>query len=530
MVLYVLFESATGYGLFEAIEAEEIGLKINTVQEAMLDLGRFGKVVKLTAFAPFTSAAMALENANDISEGTINPYLRSFLEMNLPKVKPGKKTKYMLGLFDSKLGQSVQQEMGISCKVADEVVRELIRGIRLYFEKFIKGLREGDIEKSQLGLSHSYSRSKVKFNVNRIDTMVTHSISLIDQMDKNINTFAMRCREWYSYHFPELVKIVNDNYNFARCARLIGHRKNMKESIVEELEEIVQDSGKAQAIYDASRTSMGQDFADIDMLNVETFAQRVIELSEYRMKLSSYLKNKMNQVAPNLATLVGEQVGARLISHAGSLTSLAKYPASTVQILGAEKALFRALKSKGNTPKYGLIYHSSFIGKAAQKNKGRISRYLANKCSIASRIDCFAEEPSSKFGSSLKSQVEERLAFYETGAAPRKNADVMAETIEAVEKAEKDKEEDADADEGAMEVDTPKKAAKAEAEEAPAATPKSEKKKKKSKGDKESKSSTPKSSKKNKEKKDKTPSKDTGTLEKPKTKKAKTPKSSKKQK
>merc|ERR1712086_852805 len=131
--------------------------------------------------------------------------------------------------------------------------------------------------------------------------------------------------------------------------------------------------------------------------------------------------------APNLATLIGEMVGARLISHAGSLTSLAKYPASTVQILGAEKALFRALKTKGNTPKYGLIYHSTFIGRAAAKNKGRISRYLANKCSIATRIDSFSDAPTRVYGENLREQVEERLKFYETGKAPRKNLDVMEE-------------------------------------------------------------------------------------------------------
>ena len=99
-----------------------------------------------------------------------------------------------------------------------------------------------------------------------------------------------------------------------------------------------------------------------------------------------------------LPVMVGELVGARLIAHAGSLMNLAKQPASTVQILGAEKALFRALKAKHDTPKYGLIYHSTFIGRAAAKNKGRISRYLANKCSIASRIDNFSEEPTNKFG------------------------------------------------------------------------------------------------------------------------------------
>ena len=98
-----------------------------------------------------------------------------------------------------------------------------------------------------------------------------------------------------------------------------------------------------------------------------------------------------------------------------------------MQILGAEKALFRALKTKGNTPKYGLIYHSTFIGRAAAKNKGRISRYLANKCSIATRIDAFSDEPNKIYGEKLREQVEERLKFYETGAAPRKNLDVMEE-------------------------------------------------------------------------------------------------------
>merc|ERR1711976_608754 len=135
----------------------------------------------------------------------------------------------------------------------------------------------------------------------------------------------------------------------------------------------------------------------------------------------------MLDVAPNLSALIGETIGARLISHAGSLINLAKAPASTVQILGAEKALFRALKTKGNTPKYGLVYNSTVIGRAGAKNKGRISRYLANKCSIATRIDSFSDEPSRIYGEKLRDQVEERLKFYETGAAPRRNVDVMEE-------------------------------------------------------------------------------------------------------
>merc|ERR1719453_2899981 len=155
---------------------------------------------------------------------------------------------------------------------------------------------------------------------------------------------------------------------------------------------------------------MGQDIVEYDMQNIDNFADQVVKLSTMRTKLHEYLVKKMKTVAPNLAALIGEAVGARLISHAGSLTNLAKYPASTVQILGAEKALFRALKTKGNTPKYGLIFHSSFIGRADKKNKGRISRYLANKASLATRIDCFSSTGIKIYGDKMKDQVEERLA------------------------------------------------------------------------------------------------------------------------
>merc|ERR1711896_18284 len=140
------------------------------------------------------------------------------------------------------------------------------------------------------------------------------------------------------------------------------------------------------------------------MTNIDHFAHEVVKLAQMRKTLHEYLKAKMDLVAPNLAALIGEIIGARLISHAGSLTNLAKYPASTVQILGAEKALFRALKTKGNTPKYGLIFHSPFIGRAQQKNKGRISRYLANKASIASRIDSFSDEATDKYGKMMRDQ------------------------------------------------------------------------------------------------------------------------------
>jgi len=256
-----------------------------------------------------------------------------------------------------------------------------------------------------------------------------------------LNTFAMRVREWYSWHFPELKDLVKDNYMFARSAAFIQDKKSlftsskaeedddedMSEDKLPGLVEIVGDEEMANSIVAAAKTSMGMDCSAVDMINIINFTQRMVKLAEFRKQLALYLTDKMAIVAPNLSTLIGDTVAARLISKAGSLTNLAKAPASTVQILGAEKALFRALKTKGNTPKYGLIYHSTFIGRAAAKNKGRISRYLANKCSIATRIDSFSDEPSKIYGEKLREQVEERLKFYETGAAPRKNLDVMEE-------------------------------------------------------------------------------------------------------
>ncbi|XP_019736148.1 nucleolar protein 56 [Hippocampus comes] len=425
VLLHMLFEHASGYALFVVKEVEEISMLLPQVEQCVLSLAKFNSMVSLAAFFPFKSAQSALENINAISEGVVHADLKLFLETNVPQ---SRKKKATLGVGDPKIGAALQEEFGFSIQTGG-VVAELTRGIRLHFHSLVKGLTAVAASKAQLGLGHSYSRAKVKFNVNRADNMIIQSIALLDQLDKDINTFSMRVREWYGYHFPELVRIVPDNSMYCRLTRLIGNRKELTDESVESLEEVVMDNAKAQAILDASRSSMGMDISPIDLINIERFSSRVVSLTAYRLELQEYLRSKMGQVAPNLAALIGDVVGARLISHAGSLTNLAKYPASTVQILGAEKALFRALKTRGNTPKYGLIFHSTFIGRAAAKNKGRISRYLANKCTIASRIDCFSELPSSVFGDKLREQVEERLSFYETGDLPRKNVDVMKEAV-----------------------------------------------------------------------------------------------------
>ncbi|KAK1337323.1 hypothetical protein QTO34_001949 [Cnephaeus nilssonii] len=347
VLLHVLFEHAVGYTLLALKEVEEISLLQPQVEECVLNLGKFHNIVRLVAFCPFASSQVALENVNAVSEGIVHEDLRLFLETYLPT----KKKKVLLGVGDPKIGAAIQEELGYNCQTGG-VIAEILRGVRLHFHNLVKGLTDVSACKAQLGLGHSYSRAK-----------------------------------------------------------FIGNRKELNEEKLEELEELTMDGAKAKAILDASRSSMGMDISAIDLINIESFSSRVVSLSEYRQSLHTYLRSKMSQVAPSLSALIGEAVGARLIAHAGSLTNLAKYPASTVQILGAEKALFRALKTRGNTPKYGLIFHSTFIGRAAAKNKGRISRYLANKCSIASRIDCFSgmEEAAAEITRKLEKQEKKRL-------------------------------------------------------------------------------------------------------------------------
>ena len=132
---------------------------------------------------------------------------------------------------------------------------------------------------------------------------------------------------------------------------------------------------------------MGQEISDFDIECLQDLCKKTLRMFEFRSEIQGYLKGRMEIVAPNLTSLIGETIAAKLISHSGSLATLSKYPASTIQILGAEKALFRALKQKTKTPKYGLLFNTTFIGRALGKNKGKISRYLANKCAMASRLD-----------------------------------------------------------------------------------------------------------------------------------------------
>lgn len=353
---------------------------------------------------------MALEEAAALKDGKVPTLLTSLLE----DLKDEKKAS--LAVADIKLGTAISNlpQFNIT-PVTGSNTMDIFRGLREHLPSLIPGLTQENIDRMALGLSHSISRHKLKFSVNKIDSMIIQAVRLLDDMDKDLNVFAMRTKEWYGWHFPELAKILNDNLAYARLVLLAGFRTNIAET---DLSEVLPEDTE-EAVKKAAEISMGTEITEDDLSNIKSLAEQVIRYTEYRAQLSSYLESRMRAIAPNLTVLLGYLIGARLIAHSGSLMSLAKAPGSTIQILGAEKALFRALKTKHDTPKYGIIYHSSLIGQASGRNKGKIARGLASKTALGLRVDALAnddeddEEQRSILGVSSRIKLENRLRTLE---------------------------------------------------------------------------------------------------------------------
>ncbi|KAL7959780.1 nucleolar protein NOP58-like protein [Trichoderma compactum] len=381
MSLFVLAETPAGYGLLKATDK-----KMLKNADLAAELGkpeRLVEMLKLKKFVKFDSAAMALEEAAALSQGQIPPLLSSLLE-DLQAEK-----KASLAVADLKLGTAISNlpKLNVS-PVAGTETMDLFRAVREHVSSLIPGLDQDVIDRMTLGLSHSMSRHKLKFSPDKVDSMVIQAIKMLDDIDKELNVYAMRTKEWYGWHFPEMAKTLNDNLAYARVVRHVGMRDNFKDA---DLSEILPEDVEA-ALKASAELSMGVEITEDDLKNAVELADQVIKFTEYRAQLTSYLESRMRAIAPNLTALVGYLVGARLISHAGSVLSLAKAPGSTIQILGAEKALFRALKTKKDTPKYGIMYHSSLVGQATGKNKGKIARMLSAKVALGLRVDALGDE------------------------------------------------------------------------------------------------------------------------------------------
>ncbi|KAL5566974.1 hypothetical protein UlMin_030138 [Ulmus minor] len=394
--MLLLFETPAGFALFKVLDEEKLS-KVEDLWKDFSTAESARQVVKLKAFSKFENTSEALEAATLLIDSKPSKGLRKFLRAHCDGDT--------LAVADSKLGNIIKEKLKVEC-VHNNTVMELMRGVRNQLTELISGLEVQDLAPMSLGLSHSLSRYKLKFSADKVDTMVIQAIGLLDDLDKELNTYAMRVREWYGWHFPELAKIIQDNILYAKAVKLMGDRVNAAKL---DFSEISMPEDIEAELKEAAFISMGTEVSDLDLINIKELCDQVISLSEYRAQLYDYLKSRMNTIAPNLTALVGELVGARLIAHGGSLLNLAKQPGSTVQILGAEKALFRALKTKHATPKYGLIYHASLIGQAAPKLKGKISRSLAAKAALAIRCDALGDGQDNSMGVENRLKLEARL-------------------------------------------------------------------------------------------------------------------------
>lgn len=227
----------------------------------------------------------------------------------------------------------------------------------------LEEMRIKAFEDAKRGLSESFAKR---------DALIIQAVSAMDEVDKTVNVLSERLREWYSLHFPELDRAIKDHKDYAKIA-FVGDRMQIEEK-------------KAARI---AKGSIGASLAPRDYKVISQYSKQILDLYHLRDQLDSYLSATMKDIAPNLNSIAGPSVGARLIKLAGSLENLAKLPSSTVQVLGAEKALFQHLKKGTKPPKHGVIFQCPVVHKASKGHRGKIARTLAAKAAIGAKIDFY---------------------------------------------------------------------------------------------------------------------------------------------
>jgi len=274
----------------------------------------------------------------------------------------------------------------------EEFIKQNIRNLAIE-KKFVRD--QAEFNKLLTAINLELTKVKIKEAVGK-DNFIIQVNGAIDEIDKSVNVLSERLREWYGLHFPEMNRFVDSHEKYANIVEKFGSRKNIKED-------------KLSQILDKS---MGADLAEEDIKIIQTFASHIIESYKLRSKLSKYLEKILKEVAPNTTVVAGSMLAAKLISLAGGLDKLAKMPSSTIQLIGAEKALFRHLHGRGRSPKHGILIMHPMVQKSPKELKGKVARAVAAKLSIAARIDHYSKEDR---GKKLKKDLEERIKYILSG-------------------------------------------------------------------------------------------------------------------
>jgi len=245
-----------------------------------------------------------------------------------------------------------------------------------------------DIDQFRQKVSLEVARRTISKAIQQEDLLVKNAIDAVEEIDKSINMVAMRLREWYTLHFPSLSDLIEDHETLARIISLSGNKTEIDSDLLKKAG--VSDE-LATRILDSSVADIGAPFSKRDVTAITSLAELILTMYSQRKELEEYITNLMQSVAPNMTVLAGSMVSARLISLAGSLKDLARKPSSTIQIYGAEKALFRSMKTKATPPKHGVIFQVPLIHSAPYWQRGKLSRALAGKLTIAARVDAYSD-------------------------------------------------------------------------------------------------------------------------------------------
>ncbi len=239
------------------------------------------------------------------------------------------------------------------------------------------------------GVSMSLAHSDVHRALSSRESLLIPAVQLLGDLDTVINSLSGRMREWYGVHFPEMGARVKEHTDYAKIILAFGDRGSLT---VKALQEMSLKKRDAERIVEAAQGSMGAPFDEVDLEAVESYVRRVLDLYQERDRLSEYISKLAEEIAPNVAKLAGPVLAAKLIDKAGGLKRMGMMPASTIQVLGAEKAMFRALKSNARPPKHGLLFQHPYVHGAPRDKRGSRARALAAKLAIAARADVFSGE------------------------------------------------------------------------------------------------------------------------------------------
>jgi len=374
---------------------------------------------------------LVFDETNKLVENTLFPKDPTKIAEKLTKIEAGKLTDeietaisnlkkqgYTLFVFENaEVARNTHEKLEIAVEVAKpseagEFVRANLEdlGVKLGFVK----------EASELRLllhkvSVELTKMRVRKAVEKRDLVVIQAIVTIDDLDRTVNLFMGRIREWYGLHFPELDRLIEKHETYARLIIDLGRRDSFTS---ESLEKEGLPKAKCEQIAMVAEKSMGADLEEPDLAPIQNLCKNALQLYQARQSLESYMDLIMEEVAPNVKSLAGSLLGARLIALTGGLINLAKMPASTIQVLGAEKALFRSLKTGTRPPKHGIIFQHTLIHEAKRWQRGKMARAIAGKLAIAARTDAF----SGKYiGDSLKAGLDQRVAEIQKkyGAPPQ---------------------------------------------------------------------------------------------------------------